>query len=216
MNKKILIGLLVIVGIIFISGCAQQLIERPDKIEKTQIANPASVYCEKQGYTLEIRTNEGGSQTGYCIFDDGTECEEWAYFRGECPIPETKATPKPTEKSETKPPEEAKNLIEGKTLDERLSILKRNLHTEGSGDEAKKYFPDFVKVYVDEDNLRFPSMVSPFTYYYSEEADITVSICNIDFTVFICEGKLDRLIEESDYDRCDISDEYLHPEKYGS
>lgn len=45
--------------------------------------NPASQFCEEQGYTLEMRTDDAGT-TGYCIFDDGTECEEWAFFRGEC------------------------------------------------------------------------------------------------------------------------------------
>jgi putative hemolysin len=46
--------------------------------------NPASAYCEEQGYRLEIRTAADGSQAGYCIFPDGSECDEWAYFRGEC------------------------------------------------------------------------------------------------------------------------------------
>jgi len=56
----------------------------------TQVPNPASVYCEKQGGTLEIRTNPDGQirpiyyHTGYCIFSDGSECEEWAFYRGEC------------------------------------------------------------------------------------------------------------------------------------
>ena len=48
------------------------------------LANPASVYCEEQGYTLEIRTDASGNQYGVCIFPDGSECEEWAFFRGEC------------------------------------------------------------------------------------------------------------------------------------
>lgn len=48
------------------------------------LANPASVYCEQQGGTLDIRTNENGGAYGVCVFDDGSECEEWAYFRGEC------------------------------------------------------------------------------------------------------------------------------------
>jgi putative hemolysin len=48
------------------------------------MANPASVYCEEQGYTLEIRTGADGGEYGVCLFPDGTECEEWAYFRGEC------------------------------------------------------------------------------------------------------------------------------------
>ncbi len=52
--------------------------------ETAQLANPASVYCEDQGFTLEIRTADDGSQSGFCIFPDGSECEEWAYYRNEC------------------------------------------------------------------------------------------------------------------------------------
>lgn len=48
------------------------------------LANPASVYCEEQGGLLEIRSDEEGNQIGMCVFDDGTECEEWAYFLSEC------------------------------------------------------------------------------------------------------------------------------------
>ncbi len=49
-----------------------------------QVANPASAYCEEQGYELEIRTAEDGGQYGICVFPDGSECEEWAFFRDEC------------------------------------------------------------------------------------------------------------------------------------
>jgi putative hemolysin len=48
------------------------------------VPNPASVFCEQQGYTLEIRTAADGSQTGVCVFPDGSECDEWAYYRAEC------------------------------------------------------------------------------------------------------------------------------------
>ena len=48
------------------------------------IANPASTYCVEQGGTSEIRTAEDGSQFGVCVFPDGSECEEWAFFRGKC------------------------------------------------------------------------------------------------------------------------------------
>lgn len=57
--------------------------------------NPASVYCEEQGYTLEIRTAEDGSQSGFCIFPDGSECDEWAYFRGECQPASEQPSPSP-------------------------------------------------------------------------------------------------------------------------
>ncbi len=46
--------------------------------------NPASVYCEQRGYRLGIRTDADGGQYGVCVFPDLTECEEWAFFRGEC------------------------------------------------------------------------------------------------------------------------------------
>jgi putative hemolysin len=47
------------------------------------LPNPASVFCEAQGYALEMRDDIAGT-SGYCQFPDGSECEEWAFFRGEC------------------------------------------------------------------------------------------------------------------------------------
>lgn len=57
-----------------------------------QIANPASVYCEAHGGKSQIRTAADGSQSGACVFPDGTECEEWAYYRQQC-APGTPASP---------------------------------------------------------------------------------------------------------------------------
>lgn len=48
------------------------------------LPNPASAYCEEKGYRLELRTAADGSQYGICVFPDGSECEEWAFYRGEC------------------------------------------------------------------------------------------------------------------------------------
>lgn len=48
------------------------------------LPNPASVYCTQQGNKLEIRTADDGSQNGICIFPNGSACDEWAYYRGEC------------------------------------------------------------------------------------------------------------------------------------
>ena len=47
------------------------------------LPNPASVYCTEQGYELTIVENAAG-QVGMCGFPDGTECEEWSFYRGEC------------------------------------------------------------------------------------------------------------------------------------
>lgn len=51
----------------------------------TKIANPASSYCLDNGNRLEIRGDSNG-QYGVCISADGKECEEWAYYRGECKL----------------------------------------------------------------------------------------------------------------------------------
>jgi putative hemolysin len=83
-NWIILIG----IGIaLTLAACARKtptptIIPLVDK--DAEIANPASVYCGQYGGTLEIRTDETGGQMGVCVFADGSECEEWAYFRGEC------------------------------------------------------------------------------------------------------------------------------------
>ena len=51
---------------------------------QANIPNPASVYCKQNGNTLKIQTSSDGSQNGICVFPDGSTCDEWAYFRGEC------------------------------------------------------------------------------------------------------------------------------------
>ena len=49
----------------------------------SQLPNPASVYCQEQGGTLEHRMVEAG-QKGFCIFDDGSECGQRDFFREDC------------------------------------------------------------------------------------------------------------------------------------
>ncbi len=55
------------------------------------LPNPASVYCQQQGGKTDIRKTAAG-EVGYCVFPDKSECEEWAFFRGECK-PGKPATP---------------------------------------------------------------------------------------------------------------------------
>ena len=84
MKKYYLIVLMALtVSMISLTACAAAGRETPG-VDQAVMPNPASAYCEDQGYQLEIRSAENGSQTGYCLFPDGSECEEWAYYRGEC------------------------------------------------------------------------------------------------------------------------------------
>ena len=50
----------------------------------TTLANPASTNCIAKGGTLDIRNDSSGGQVGYCTLANGTVCEEWALYRGEC------------------------------------------------------------------------------------------------------------------------------------
>ncbi|RLG14678.1 MAG: DUF333 domain-containing protein [Candidatus Nanohalarchaeota archaeon] len=76
---------LVLTVLVACSGCLNKTGNQTDA-DETKIPNPASVYCEEQGGTVEIVTAPDGDQVGFCILEDGTECEEWDFYRGECPI----------------------------------------------------------------------------------------------------------------------------------
>ncbi len=71
-----------------LTGCTspqvQTLKPTATDIPQMNMPNPASVYCKEQGNKLEIRTAADGSQNGICVFPNGSTCDEWAYFRGEC------------------------------------------------------------------------------------------------------------------------------------
>jgi len=60
-----------------------------DPCPTIQMANPASVFCKENGGDLTIVTADDGSQSGICTLKGGTKCDEWAYFRGECPAKQT-------------------------------------------------------------------------------------------------------------------------------
>ena len=100
-SKLSILGFVLILSTLIISGCGTTTAE-----PTTGLANPASVYCAEQGYTLEMRTDADGGQYGVCIFPDGSECEEWAFYRDEC-SPTISATEQPTEIPTTAPTETA-------------------------------------------------------------------------------------------------------------
>jgi putative hemolysin len=71
-----------------LTACTAFWVQRSESMgtnmPQANMPNPASVYCTQQGNKLEIRTAADGSQNGMCIFPDGSTCDEWVYFRGEC------------------------------------------------------------------------------------------------------------------------------------
>lgn len=104
--------------------------------------------------------------------------------------------------------------VKGKTktaeLQERIDFLYEDLHELGSGARARDAFTDLELIYTDNEGVDFyPEEIRPFRYYYSDEAELTIAICNIEQTVIICTTKLDRLLTEDDLDDCSVADEIL-------
>ena len=89
-STKILMLVLVTV-ILTLTACKTEKLQPTDA---NQIPNPASVFCKENGGTEENRQAADGSVAGFCLFSDGSECDEWAYFRGECKVGDSL---KPTE-----------------------------------------------------------------------------------------------------------------------
>lgn len=69
----------IIAALALVGGC-----ESKESTPSTQIANPASEYCVKQGGKLEIIKGDSGEQ-GMCHLPDGTVVEEWEFFRQDNP-----------------------------------------------------------------------------------------------------------------------------------
>ena len=87
---------LLVLVLLLLAACSRSLAPMvpitelpPDDQASADMPNPASVFCEEQGGTVDIRTDADGGQAGFCIFADGSECEEWAFTRGECTPGET-------------------------------------------------------------------------------------------------------------------------------
>ena len=66
--------------VVLLAGCASQA-DKP-----VGMANPASVYCQQQGGTLQIQDTPSG-QVGICQLPDGEKIEEWALYRRDHPEP---------------------------------------------------------------------------------------------------------------------------------
>lgn len=75
-TKELGLVALLAAGVLTLAGCGKT--ETPVE-ENAEIANPASVYCEENWWTLMLE-----EWAWLCMFDDGSYCEEWAFMNGEC------------------------------------------------------------------------------------------------------------------------------------
>jgi len=87
MKRSIMVFCVLVTALLLVAACVPPPAQQP---VGQGIANPASENCVKQGGKLEIRKGEKG-EVGICKFADGSECEEWAFMRGECKPGQSKA-----------------------------------------------------------------------------------------------------------------------------
>ena len=103
--KKIFTFIIILLALIACTGAVRAIIgyfsvtqatsdSTATDMSQAGIPNPASVNCTKEGNKSEISTAADRSQSGICVLPDGSTCDEWAYFRGECGLaPQKSPTP---------------------------------------------------------------------------------------------------------------------------
>ena len=64
---------------VLLAAC--QPAKNPESDKMVGMANPASVFCVKQGGRLEPKKDAEGNEYALCHLPDGTVVEEWDYFR---------------------------------------------------------------------------------------------------------------------------------------
>lgn len=70
-----------VLGVLVLSACTSSI--------PVEMANPASMLCQQKGGKVIIKQGKNG-QYGMCQFPDGTEIEEWEFYRQHYQV--TKAT----------------------------------------------------------------------------------------------------------------------------
>lgn len=70
--------------------------QEPTPKRAAELTNPASDNCVVKGGKLVIEQRGDRGEFGVCMFEDNRHCEEWALFRGECPVGGIKITGYPT------------------------------------------------------------------------------------------------------------------------
>ena len=81
MKTKLLI-LIISISTLMLAGCTTQN-NNSNLTWNVELGNPASIYCEENGWTLEMIFDNWESY-GICHFDNWERCEEREYYRWDC------------------------------------------------------------------------------------------------------------------------------------
>lgn len=97
---------------------------KDDELAKdTALSNPATVYCLSQGGKFSMRKALDGSTEGYCELQNNIQCEEWAYYRGDCPsgAKQGKSATSTTETATSTTP-----MVQATSTDDGSSLVKED------------------------------------------------------------------------------------------
>ena len=83
MTKKLLIIIIIVAVAVLAYYLFFSQKEAGEPERESQLLNPAAVYCQEQGGTLENVELPAGS-AAYCAFEDGSKCWQWDFYRGDC------------------------------------------------------------------------------------------------------------------------------------
>lgn len=73
-----------LLGLTMLSGTLGACTHSPEARQALALANPASVHCVRMGGESVLHQAASG-QYSLCRFKDGTEIEEWRYYRQSFP-----------------------------------------------------------------------------------------------------------------------------------
>jgi len=77
----------ILITVLFISACSSSNATPTHQEESNEpiadMENPAAVYCEGLGYSMENVNRNGGGDAD-CIFPDGSRCAQWDFLSGRC------------------------------------------------------------------------------------------------------------------------------------
>ena len=84
-NKLLIIVLiLIVVGVVcYFSFRQKKEPSEETSKEETQLPNPAAVYCQEQDGILKHIMFKKGTR-GFCLFEDGSQCGQWDFYRENC------------------------------------------------------------------------------------------------------------------------------------
>jgi uncharacterized protein len=99
MNRKMILFMAVGCLVFLLAACQNTDTQTPN----TGLANPASRNCVDKGGRLDIRKDDDSGEYGVCMFRDGTECEEWEFYRGECKQGDHQSVIAPTSEATSQP-----------------------------------------------------------------------------------------------------------------